>query len=80
MSVFFELDVWRAAYQGFDMEGREGDEVGFRFVGGVRGCEREEGMADLFDVDGTGEGGFLGIVALKLRRKMSDKEAVGILQ
>lgn len=44
------------------MEGGEGDEVGF-VVGGYG----EEGVADLFDLDGAGEGGFLGVVALELR-------------
>ena len=35
-------------------------------VGCVGWGEGEEGMANLFDVDGAGERGFLGIVALKL--------------
>ena len=41
------------------MEGWESDEVGF-VVGGYG----EEGVADLFDVDCSGEGGFLGVIAL----------------
>lgn len=44
------------------MQGGEGDEVGF-----VVGGDGEEGVADLFDVDCPGKGGFLGVVALELR-------------
>ena len=44
------------------MEGREGDEVGFR--GGGGGGDSEEGVANLFDVDCAAEGGFLRVVAL----------------
>ncbi len=36
-------------------------------VGSVGWSEGEEGVADLFDVDGAGEGGFLGVVTLKLQ-------------
>ena len=80
MGVFFKFDVRGAAYQGFDVEGGKGDEIRFRLAGRVGRCEREEGMADLLDVDGAGEGGFLGVVALELRRKMSGKEAGGVSQ
>lgn len=44
------------------MEGGEGDEVGFVIASG----DSEEGVADLFDVDCAGEGGFLSVVALEL--------------
>lgn len=43
------------------MEGGNGDEVGFIEFG-----NSEEGVTDLFDVDCTGERGFLRIVALEL--------------
>ena len=60
---FVELDEGRAIDQTLDVEGWERDEVVF-----VIGIEVEDGMADLLDVDGPGEGGFLGVVALKLGR------------
>ena len=43
------------------MEGGEGDEVGLIEVG-----EGEEGMTDLFYVNGAGKGSFLGVVAFEL--------------
>ena len=43
------------------MQGGEGDEVVF-----VVGVDVEEGVADLFHVDGAREGGLLGVVALEL--------------
>ena len=45
------------------MERRKGDEVGF-----VKRFESKEGVTDLLDVDCAGEGRFLGIVALKLKK------------
>lgn len=66
MGVFFEFDVGGTGDQGFDMESREGDEVGLGLVWSVRWGESKKGVADLFDVDSAGEGGLLGIVALKL--------------
>lgn len=30
----------------------------------------QQGVADLFDMDGAGEGGFLGVVALKLSKEL----------
>ena len=45
------------------MESREGDEVGF-----VVGFESEDGVTDLFDLDCSGEGCLLRIVALKLQK------------
>lgn len=68
MGVSLEFDVGGAGYEGFDVEGREGDEVGFGDGGGIWGGKGEEGVADLFNVDGAGEGGFLGVVALELER------------
>ena len=56
-----ELDEGFAIYETFDVEGGEGDEVGF-----VIGSYGEEGVADLFDVDCAREGGFLSIVTLEL--------------
>ena len=44
------------------MEGGDSDKVGFVEFG-----KGEEGMADLFDVYGAGEGGFLGVVAFELK-------------
>jgi hypothetical protein len=66
VGVFFEFDVGGAGDQGFDVEGREGDEVGFGLIGGIGRGESEKGVANLFDVYGAGEGGFLGVVALEL--------------
>lgn len=43
------------------MESWESDEVGF-----VVGLESVDGVTNLFDLDGAGEGSFLRIVALKL--------------
>jgi hypothetical protein len=56
------------------VQGWKGDEVGFRLVGGIGRCECQEGVADLFDVDGAGEGGFLGVVALELDGDMLANE------
>lgn len=43
------------------MEGGEGDEVSF-----VERCDFEKRMANLFDLDCAGEGGFLCVVTLQL--------------
>ena len=59
VGAVIELDEGFAVDETFDVEGWEGDEVGF-VVGGYG----EEGVADLFDVDCSGEGGFLGVIAL----------------
>jgi hypothetical protein len=39
VGVFFEFDVGGAGYEGFDVEGWEGDEIGFGLVGVVGGSE-----------------------------------------
>lgn len=57
----------------FDVDIGEGDEVGFVVMGG----KGEEGMADLFDVDGTAEGGFLAIVPFELFVEKSGQLAYG---
>ena len=44
------------------MQGGNGDEVGFGEFGDCEEC-----VADLFDVDCAGEGGFLGVVAFELQ-------------
>lgn len=66
MGVLFQFDIGRAGDQGFDVEGGQGDEVGLGLIRGVGRGESEEGVADLFDVDGAGEGRLLGVVALEL--------------
>lgn len=63
-----QFDEGRAGPESFDVERREGDEVGFGGAG-VGGCEGKDGVADLTYVDaafGEGEGGFLAVVALEL--------------
>ena len=66
MGVFLEFDIGGTGDQRFDMEGREGDEVSLGLVRGVRWGKSKKGVADLFNVDGAGEGGLLGVIALKL--------------
>lgn len=56
------------------MDVGEGDEVGFVVMGG----KGEEGVADLFDVNGTAEGGFLTIVPFELF--VEKERSVGIGQ
>ena len=51
------------------MKGGNGDEVGFVEFG-----DREESMADLFDVNCTRERGFLGVVAFQLREGKISQE------
>ena len=53
MCAFAEFDGGGTGEETFDVEGREGEEVGFIEFGKV-----EEGVAGLGDVDGVGEGGF----------------------
>lgn len=59
VSAVVEFDEWFTVNEAFDMEGWEGDEVGF-----VVCIYSEKGMANLFYVNCSGEGGFLSIVAL----------------
>ena len=59
VGAVIELNEGLAVDETFDVEGWEGDEVGF-VVGGYG----EEGVADLFDVDCSGKGGFLGVITL----------------
>lgn len=59
VACFGEFDEGRAGHEAFDTEGGEGDEVIFVILVYV-----EEGVAALFDVDGVGERGFGGVVAL----------------
>lgn len=61
VGAIVELDEGLAVDEAFDVEGGEGDEVGFV----VRG-EGVDGVADLFDVNRAGDRGFLGVVALEL--------------
>lgn len=58
------------------MQRREGDEVCVLLarLGGVGNCQ--EGVADLLDVDGLGEGGLLGIVALEMDFGLGVRDAV----
>lgn len=60
-----ELDEGGAEDEALDVQGGEGDEVGFllAFLGGGDG---QDGVADLLDVDCAGEGGLLGVVALEV--------------
>lgn len=39
MGVLFEFNVGRAGDKGLDVEGWEGDEIGFWLVGGIGWCE-----------------------------------------
>ena len=62
VGAIVELDERFAVNKAFDVEGGEGDEVGF-----VIGSYGKEGVADLFDVDCAREGGFLSIITLELK-------------
>ena len=55
------------------MEGRDCNKVVFVVL-----LKVEESMTYLFDVDSAGEGGFLGVVALKLKRAMIVSALTGI--
>lgn len=66
VGVFFEFDIRGACYERFDVQSGQGDEIGFRLVGGAGGRESKQGVADLFHIDGAGERRFLGVVALEL--------------
>lgn len=58
-----QFDEWFAVNETFNVESWEGDEVGF-----VVRLESVDGVTNLFDLDCAGEGCFLRIVALKLRK------------
>lgn len=66
MGLFVQLDKRRAVDQGFNVEAWESYEVRLG-CGGAWGGEREEGVADLFDMNCSAEGRFLGVVALQLK-------------
>ncbi len=59
-----ELDEGFAVDKTFNMQGRNGHEVAFGLIVGKG--QGEEGMADLFYVNCTGEGSFLSIVSFQL--------------
>lgn len=58
------------------MEGGERDEVGLGGLGGVGEGDSEDCVPDLLDVDGAGEGCFLGVVALEVGARVAVRDAV----
>lgn len=79
-SRLLQFDKRRSVDKGFNVQVREGDQVPLLLRRIVlirtRRSEGQQGMSDLFDLDGAGEGCLLGIVSLELQCEIHNQSHV----
>jgi hypothetical protein len=72
-----ELDEGGAEEKAFDVKRRKGNQILIRWLTRVRAWDRQDGVADLLNVNGLGEAGLLRVVAFEVDAGWDVGDAVG---